>query len=44
MGGYYTIHDNSNHTNARIGFVPHSSSSKIEVAAGTNPSRPIQYL
>ena len=44
MGGYYTIHDNSNHANARIGFVPHSTSSKIEIAAGKSPSMPIQNL
>lgn len=44
LGGYYTIHDNSNHTNARIGFVPHTNSSKIEVATGKNPSTPIQYM
>jgi hypothetical protein len=44
MGGYYTIHDNSDHANARIGFVPHLDSSKIEVVAGSNPSTPIQYM
>jgi len=44
MAGYYTIHDNSDHANARIGFVPHTTSSKIEVSTGTNPKRAVQYL
>lgn len=28
LKGYYTIHDNDDHANARIGFAPHSTSSK----------------
>jgi FAD/FMN-containing dehydrogenase len=33
LRGYYSIHDNSDHANARIGFAPHSTSSKVKVEA-----------
>lgn len=33
LRGYYSIHDNSDHANARIGFAPHSTSSKQNVEA-----------
>lgn len=29
--GYYSIHDNDDHANARIGFAPHSTSTKPEI-------------
>jgi hypothetical protein len=28
MKGYYIIHDNDDHANARMGFAPHSGSTK----------------
>ena len=28
LKGYYSIHDNDDHANARIGFAPHAESSK----------------
>jgi hypothetical protein len=28
LKGYYTIHDNDDHANARMGFAPHATSSK----------------
>ena len=28
LKGYYTIHDNSDHANAKMGFAPHATSSK----------------
>lgn len=31
LTGYYSIHDNEDHDNARIGFAPHSSSTKPEI-------------
>jgi len=31
--GYYSIHDNIDHANARVGFVPHSNSHKPDIAA-----------
>lgn len=29
--GYYSIHDNEDHTNAKIGIAPHSSSTKPDI-------------
>jgi hypothetical protein len=31
MNGYYTIHDNDDHNNARMGFAPHTNSRKALV-------------
>jgi len=28
LTGYYSIHDNEDHANARVGFVPHTNSDK----------------
>ena len=40
LTGYYSIHDNENHVNARIGFVPHANSDKPFIEEGINPSKP----
>jgi hypothetical protein len=37
MRGYYSIHDNSDHKNARIGFAPHATSIKGNVVNATAP-------
>lgn len=29
--GYYSIHDNEDHANARVGFAPHSTSTKPDI-------------
>ena len=31
MQGYYTIFDNDDHSNARLGFAPHTDSSKVKI-------------
>jgi len=31
MRGYYSIHDNSDHKNAKIGWAPHATSTKKNV-------------
>lgn len=36
--GYYTIWNNDNHNASKVGFVPHDSSSKIEITTGTTPT------
>lgn len=38
LRGYYSIHDNQDHANARIGFAPHSSSPKPFITSGTVPA------
>jgi len=37
LKGYYSIHDNDDHANARIGIVPHSNSNKPFVESGSAP-------
>jgi hypothetical protein len=36
LRGYYSIHDNTDHNSARIGFAPHSTSSKQKVQVGVS--------
>ena len=35
--GYYSIHDNSNHAAARVGFAPAASSFKHDIQVATTP-------
>jgi len=37
LRGYYSIHDNEDHANARLGFIPHASSSKPFIDNGVVP-------
>ena len=39
MEGYYTILDNSDHANAKIGFAPHATSSKVNIEKLTKPTK-----
>ena len=36
--GYYTIWNNDNHNASKVGFVPHDTSSKLEITTGTTPT------
>ncbi len=38
LKGYYTIHDNDDHANARMGFAPHATSSKSLVQKLAKPT------
>ena len=38
LKGYYTIHDNSDHANAKMGFAPHATSSKSKVEKLPKPT------
>ena len=37
MRGYYSIHDNSDHKNAKIGWAPHATSPKENVVLADSP-------
>jgi len=37
LTGYYSIHDNEDHANARVGFVPHTNSDKPFIEQGQKP-------
>jgi hypothetical protein len=41
LKGYYTIHDNDDHANAKIGFAPHATSTKQLVTAEPMPKESI---
>lgn len=38
LKGYYTIHDNDDHTSARMGFAPHAESSKSLITEVAMPT------
>lgn len=38
LKGYYTIHDNDDHANARMGFAPHATSTKSKVVKAAKPT------
>jgi hypothetical protein len=44
MKGYYTIHDNSDKSNAKLGFVPNVESTKIDVVDGYAPKTKVNDL
>lgn len=37
LRGYYSIHDNEDHTNAKLGFIPHANSIKPHIGYGDVP-------
>ena len=44
MNGYYTVHDNVNPAAARMGFAPHVTSSKVNVATAFTPTYKVEDL
>lgn len=44
MKGYYTIHDNIDKTQSKMGFVPNVESAKIDVVDGFAPKRQVNEL
>ena len=44
LNGYYTVHDNIDATKARMGFAPHVTSSKVNVATAFTPSKSVEAL
>lgn len=44
LKGYYTIHDNDDHANARIGFAPHAQSSKSFVEILPKPTTDVMDI
>ena len=44
MRGYYSIHDNSDHTNAYIGWAPHATSTKKKVVSATAPETDVSEV
>ena len=44
MKGYYTIHDNNDKSNSKIGFAPNAESTKIEIADGFAPKMKVNDL
>jgi hypothetical protein len=41
LKGYYTIFDNDDHANAKMGFAPHANSSKVKVEKMAKPTTDI---
>ena len=44
MRGYYSIHDNSDHKNAKIGFAPHATSKKKNVVDANAPETDVSEI
>jgi hypothetical protein len=44
MKGYYTIHDNVDKTQSKIGFVPNVESTKVDVVDGFTPKMKVNDL
>jgi len=44
LSGYYTVHDNTDPTNAKMGFAPHATSKKVNVATAFKPSNSVEAL
>ena len=44
MKGYYTIHDNVDKTQSKIGFVPNVESTKVDVVDGFAPKMKVNDL
>jgi hypothetical protein len=44
LAGYYTIFDNDDHANAKMGFAPHANSSKVKVEKITKPTTDIMDI
>jgi hypothetical protein len=44
LKGYYSIHDNDDHANARIGFAPHATSTKKKVEKAEMPTIDIRDI
>jgi hypothetical protein len=44
LKGYYTIHDNDDHANARMGFAPHAQSSKSLVENLPKPTTDVMDI
>ena len=44
LRGYYSIHDNRDHKNARIGFAPHATSSKKNVERADIPETDVSEV
>ena len=42
LSGYYTVHDNIDPTKARMGFAPHVTSNKVNVATAFTPSNSVE--
>jgi len=44
LSGYYTVHDNIDPTKAKMGFAPHATSNKRNVATAFTPSNSVESL
>jgi len=44
MRGYYSIHDNSDHKNAKIGWAPHANSPKKKVVNADSPETDVSDI
>lgn len=44
LSGYYTVHDNIDSTKARMGFAPHVTSTKVNIATAFTPSNSVEGL
>lgn len=44
MKGYYTIHDNNDHAQSKMGFVPNVESEKLDVVDGFAPNMKVNDL